>query len=106
MSAKQIKTTTPGTWHQLVELFDPEEGIAPATVDDMPPMVVNGKLEDVPVITVPTSATAGQVRRIAEAVEEAIGKAPLVVTNNVKLLKLRPLSDKQARGIMDDAKKR
>jgi NCAIR mutase (PurE)-related protein len=110
MTSKKIKQknskrpSAPGDWFQLVELFDPEAGIAAATPEGLPPTVVSGKLNGIPVVHVPTTVTAGQAQRISDVVQEVCGRVPLVITNNVKLLKLRQLSERQAQGIMRDAK--
>lgn len=104
IKSKGKRPNAPGEWYQLVELFDPEEGVFPATPEGLPPVVVQGKLSDVPIVQLPVTATAAQARRVSEVIEEACGVLPIVITNNVRLLKMRRVSEKQAKGMLEDAK--
>lgn len=103
---KKRAPEVPGQWYQLVDYFDPEMGVVAATPKDLPPVVLEGKIEDVPVIKVPVTVTQSQAARISAVVEEIVGHAPLVITSNVELCKLRPLSKQQADGLMRLAKER
>jgi len=101
---KGKRPSAPGEWYQFVEQFDPEVGIVPARPEGLPPVVVQGKLSDIPVVKVPVTATAAQAQRISGVIEEACGVAPIVITSNVMLLKLRRVSEKQAKGLLQSAK--
>lgn len=64
------------------------------------PVVVSGKLADVLVVQVPTSASRSQIERVSKAIEEIVGKPPIVTTNNVTMLKLRRITENEAKRIL------
>lgn len=90
------------SWFRLESFFGPNEGITPAVVEGMP-VFIPGKLFELPVIQVPMSVDPDRVEEIARVVQEATGKEPLVITSNVRLLKLVRVGEAEAQRMMKEA---
>jgi hypothetical protein len=91
------------TWHLLQEFFSHEDGLEPAGIDGIP-VLIKGRLRDVPVIQVPASCQPEFFDRISKAVTEACGVEPFILTSNVQMLRFKAVSDREALALMAEAK--
>lgn len=64
------------------------------------PVLVPGRLGDVPVIQLPASATHEQMDAISKAVTEVLGVEPFVTTTNVVFYRFERMSDEKAQAEM------
>lgn len=102
---EKIKREREGEWHVLESTFSREDGLEPASVDGVP-VLVPGKIGDVPVVQIPASATPEMFERISKAITEAIGVEPFIITSNVQLLKFRRVDDRTAKNMMRAAREK
>lgn len=94
-----IKKRREPEWHILKAWFTREDGMEPASVDGVP-VLIPGKLGDVPVIQIPASATPEVFDRISKAVIEACGVEPFIITSNVQVLRFEKITDREAKALM------
>jgi hypothetical protein len=99
----KIKIKSESAWHLLDAYFSREDGIEPASIDGVP-VLVPGKLGDVPVIQVPASATPEMLDRISKAVIEACSMEPFIITSNVQLLRFKKIDERTAMNMMAKTK--
>lgn len=95
----------PDRWHLLESWFTRDGEMEAASVDGVP-VLIPGKLGDVPVIQIPASATPDVFERISKAVTEACGIEPFIVTSNVQILRMRSIDEKRAKAIMRDVREK
>lgn len=100
---EKIKAKHEAEWHLLEGFFTREDGMEPASIDGVP-VLIPGKLGDVPVIQIPASATPDVFDRISKAVIEAAGVEPFIITSNVQILRFKRITDKAAKALMAKTK--
>lgn len=104
---KPVKKAKPASttreWHRLDFQFIEGGGIQPAVIDGVP-IFIPGKLATLPVIQVPMSASPDQILAIAKTAKGIVGREPLVVTTNVKLLKLVPVTEEWVHAFLESQK--
>jgi hypothetical protein len=83
-------------------LFSEDSGMEPALVDGVP-VVVLGKLEDAAVLQLPQSTPPEDFDRISRAFTEAAGEPPIVLTSNVRMVKLTKIDAQEAASIQRQA---
>lgn len=96
---EKIKAKHEPEWHLLEAWFTREDGMEPASVDGVP-VLIPGKLGDVPVIQIPASATPDVFDRISKAVTEAADVEPFIITSNVQILRFKKITDREAKALM------
>jgi hypothetical protein len=100
---EKIKAKHEPEWHLLEGFFTREDGMEPASIDGVP-VLIPGKLGEVPVIQIPASATPDVFDRISKAVIEAAGVEPFIITSNVQILRFKRISEKKAKAMMAKTK--
>jgi hypothetical protein len=84
------------TWHRLENFFTSDSGVQPTAIDGVP-VFVPGAIRNVVVVQVPMTASPSQIESIAAAIKRTIGQEPIVVTTNVKFLRLVPVDESEVR---------
>lgn len=85
-------------WFEVISLFD-EKAIRPLpSTDSKLRMFVMGSLEDVVILSVPQNASPKAVRDAMDALGER-GIRALAFTDDIRFVKLRPLSDQEGKVI-------
>lgn len=83
------------SYFRFVSYFDQRGVLEPTKVEGVP-ILVPGKIGDVPVVQLPGIASPEHVARISKAIHEACGIAPIVTSTNVLILRLEKISDAEA----------
>lgn len=100
---QSLKSRSPkARWYQIVKLWDqPAQKILEVESE---PVIVQGMippLNEVPVCLVPTSIMAEQGMALQKLLEGHFRAPVLVLTNNIQLAKLKPISESEAQTLME-----